>query len=538
MRLQSLAVVASLLHVTLGQADTSFENANFNAIDALKGLDVDVSTLPGVGNGGRTISPCASACAALTALYGQERVLAQNTPSYTNFSTSYYSFIQRDVRPFCVFKPADDKAVSVVVLLSRLTQCPFAVKSGGHAMFEGSSSFEGGITVSLESFNGISVSADKNVASVGAGLRWGPTYAKLAEQDLTVLGGRLFSIGVGGLTTGGGISYFANLRGWGCDNVASYDVITASGIKVNASPKNNPDLYWALRGGGPNFGIVTQFNFETLSVPGTDLWGGSRIFLETEFSAVLRAFTNVGNNSPQDRYAGQWIVWTINNGTKIASTELWYGKPGGDQAEIFQEYLAIPAISSSTQNRKLVEYSKSNDSPGSQRVIYYVMTFKNDEAMNNIAKDIFFEAAEKAGALRGGQLLAVFQSITVPQIENMAKNGGNPLGLKPEDGPLTLFLINLFWQDAADDDAIITLASDCLKAVKAEAVARGLASDFVYMNYAAEFQDVIASYGAENKARLQQIAKKYDPQGVFQKLSPGYFKLDRPATPGTDRFSF
>ncbi|TKX21561.1 hypothetical protein C1H76_6057 [Elsinoe australis] len=120
----------------------------------------------------------------------------------------------------------------------------------------------------------------------------------------------------------------------------------------------------------------------------------------------------------------------------------------------------------------------------------------------------------------------------------MAKNGGNPLGLKPEDGPLTLVVTNLFWTNPDDGDALFDITSDMLKKTKAEAAARGLANDFTYMNYAAQFQDVIASYGAENKARLQQIAKKYDPQGVFQTLSPGYFKLDRAAVPGTGRFSF
>ncbi|KAG8629152.1 hypothetical protein KVT40_003017 [Elsinoe batatas] len=530
-------LLASLLPATWAQVDSSSENADFNAIDALKSFDIDVSTLPGVGNGGRTISPCASACAALTSIYGSDQVLAQATGSYQNFITSYYSVIQREVRPFCVFKPVDDRAVSVVVLLSRLTQCPFAVKSGGHAMFEGSSSFEGGITVSLELLNSISVSADKNIASVGAGNKWGPTYTKLAEEDLTVLGGRVYDIGVGGLTTGGGISFFASLRGWGCDNVASYEVVTAAGAKVTASPKVNPDLYWALRGGGPNFGIVTQFNYETLELPGNALWGGSRILLESEFAAATRAFTNVGNNSPQDPLAGQWIAWIVNNGTKMASAELWYGKPGGDQAAIFSEYLAIPTIATTTQDRRLFEYTASIESPADQRVVYYTMTFRNDEAMNAIARDLHYEAAEEIAAA-GGLLVTVFQIITVPQIEKMSKNGGNPLGLKPEDGPLTLVGLNLFWQDAADDNALIDIASDLLKAIKAEAVIRGLANDYVYMNYAAEFQDVIASYGAENKARLQAIAKKYDPQGVFQKLSPGYFKLDRAATPGTDRFSF
>lgn len=315
-------------------------------------------------------------------------------------------------------------------------------------------------------------------------------------------------------------------------------VITAKGTKVNASPTQNADLYWALRGGGPNFGIVTQFNYETLAIQGTNMWGGQRAYLEPDFPAVLRAFTNVAKNSPEDKNAGQWIVFTMSNGTKVASTELWYGKPNGNQAKILSEYFAIPAISDTTQNRKVADYARSNDVAANLRAGFYTMTFKNDEAFHTIAKDIFYEAAAEAAKIRGATLINVFQSITKPQLENMAKNGSNPLGLKPEDGPLTLVVTNLFWTNPDDGDALFDITSDMLKKTKAEAAARGLANNFTYMNYAAQFQDVIASYGAENKARLQQIAKKYDPQGVFQTLSPGYFKLDRAAVPGTGRFSF
>lgn len=166
-------------------------------------------------------------------------------------------------------------------------------------------------------------------------------------------------------------------------------VITAKGTKVNASPTQNADLYWALRGGGPNFGIVTQFNYETLAIQGANMWGGQRAYLEPDFPAVLRAFTNVAENSPEDKNAGQWIVFTMSNGTKVASAELWYGKPNGNQAKILSEYFAIPAIGDTTQNRKVADYARSNDVAANLRDGFYTMTFKNDEAFHTIAKDIF-----------------------------------------------------------------------------------------------------------------------------------------------------
>ena len=118
--------------------------------------------------------------------------------------------------PYCILKVPDSTAVSVAILISRLTSCPFAAKSGGHAAFVGASNIEGGITISLENLNSIKVSSDKKTVAVGAGNKWAQVYSTLAKSDLAVIGGRVAPIGVGGLTTGGGISFFSNIYGWAC----------------------------------------------------------------------------------------------------------------------------------------------------------------------------------------------------------------------------------------------------------------------------------------------------------------------------------
>lgn len=110
------------------------------------------------------------------------------------------------------------------MLTSRVTQCKFAVKSGGHAAFAGASNIEGGVTLDLRKLNQIVVSADKKQTAVGAGNVWYDVYTKLQPMGLTVIGGRVSAIGVGGLTLGGGISFFSNRYGWACDNVNNYQV--------------------------------------------------------------------------------------------------------------------------------------------------------------------------------------------------------------------------------------------------------------------------------------------------------------------------
>jgi FAD/FMN-containing dehydrogenase len=114
-------------------------------------------------------------------------------------------------------------------------------------------------------------------------------------------------VGVPGLILGGGISHFSNKLGWACDNVASYELVTASGLAITVSAKTYSDLYWALRGGGNNFGIVT--NFKLNAFPQEELWGGQRVFLEDQFSRNMNAIYEFTiNGSPKDLDAAQIIV--------------------------------------------------------------------------------------------------------------------------------------------------------------------------------------------------------------------------------------
>lgn len=123
-------------------------------------------------------------------------------------------------------------------------------------------------------------------------------------------------------------------------------------------------------------------------------------------------------------------------------------------------------------------------------------------------------------------------------LEATKKNGGNPLGLAVEDGPLYIIQLSCWWENGEDDARMYQMISTVLERIKAVAVSEGVQNDYVYMNYASQFQDVVGSYGLENKAALNRIAAKYDPTGVFQKLQPGYFKLHGAPVPDSGYFSF
>ncbi|KAL8695588.1 MAG: hypothetical protein Q9224_003321 [Gallowayella concinna] len=103
-------------------------------------------------------------------------------------------------------------------------------------------------------FKGVQYDAANSVAKVGAGQRWGDVYKQLDAYNVTVVGGRVLDVGVGGLILGCGLSYLSDLHGLACDNVVNFEVVLANGSVVDANVKSNPELWWALKGGGNNFG--------------------------------------------------------------------------------------------------------------------------------------------------------------------------------------------------------------------------------------------------------------------------------------------
>jgi FAD/FMN-containing dehydrogenase len=427
--------------------------------------------------------------------------------------------------------PESARNVSIAVLLARSTQCPFATKSGGHAAFTGASNIEGGISISLEKLNEVSISTDWT-AVVGAGNVWRDVYTALQPTNVTVIGGRVSNIGVSGLTTGGGISFFSNVYGWACDNVASYEIVTAAGVIMTVSPDAYPDLYFALRGGGNNFGIVTKFDLNIVPLPGHLMWGGSRVSTPDQFPALTDAFIKVGRNSPSDPLAAQILsfAYVQAQNLSIASADLQYSTPDGASAPIFQEYLAIPAVVDSTFARTLTNLTEefASKNPSGFRETYWTATSQLSTEHLTFIKDVFYEELESIKDAAGLVPAATLQVITEGQLAGMIRHGGNPLGLSQANGPYLLLNLNTQWTSAADDERIFAFNRRVIDRSVARAKKMGIYEEYKYMNYASQFDDVIASYGAKNKARLIKVAKKYDPKGVFQRLVPGYFKLEGP----------
>ncbi|KAF3074195.1 Bifunctional solanapyrone synthase [Trichoderma lentiforme] len=473
-------------------------------------------------------SGCQLACGFLDFALPQHVSYPQSV-IYEFEESRYWSQQQELTRPSCRFSPTSAEEVSLAVLTFRVTQCKFAVKSGGHAAFAGASNIDSGVTIDLIHLNQLSLSADKTQASIGAGNVWYDVYTYLQPKNVTVIGGRVSAIGVGGLTLGGGMSFFSSQHGWACDNVNNYEVVLADGsIRQVSYSSAYSDLYWALRGGGNNFGIVTRFDLA--AYPQGDLWAGSDTFLYTNetAAAINNAFYYLGVNAPSDPYAQVIIAYAYAQAQDlfVIASDLQYAKPIANPP-ILQNFTSIPGAIASTLRvvdlaNLTVEFNNTN--PGGFRQTYWTFTVKNSASLMADMVAIYQEEVTAIKDVAGIVPSAVFQLITTDMTKHFSRNGGNPLGLAGQ-GPLNLINIDISWSNASDDERVLTAAQNMVDRSIAAARAQGLDHPYLYQNYASYQQDVFASYGADNLAKLKSISAKYDPQQVWQKLQPGYFKL-------------
>src|SRR5215213_3190914 len=188
------------------------------------------------------------------------------------------------IHPEAIALCADSTDVAEVLAFAQESQIPLAVRSGGHD-FIGRSTTEG-IVLDLTPMHALSVRG--GVATVEPGARLGKIYDRLDEHQLTLAAGCGSTVGISGLTLGGGIGVFGRKHGLTCDSLRSADVVLTEGDVVECNENRNPDLFWALRGGGGNFGVVTSLVFQTL--PAAEVTTFRLTWPHFEAEQVLRAW--------------------------------------------------------------------------------------------------------------------------------------------------------------------------------------------------------------------------------------------------------
>jgi FAD/FMN-containing dehydrogenase len=236
--------------------------------------------------------------AALAAIRGrfEGEVLEDGDAGYDDARKLFNAMIDR--KPRLIIRAVGVADVAAAVQLARETQLPFAIKGGGHSV-NGHAACDDGIMLDLSPMNAIVVDPERRTVVAQAGVTWGAFDAATQEHDLATTGGRVTTTGIAGLTLGTGSGWLERLHGYTADNLIAADVVTADGNAVRATEQENADLFWGLRGGGGNFGVVTSFEYRLHELPPL-MTGGMILWSADHAGDVLRFYREYIAEAPDE----------------------------------------------------------------------------------------------------------------------------------------------------------------------------------------------------------------------------------------------
>ncbi|KAI9694038.1 MAG: FAD-dependent monooxygenase ctb5 [Bathelium mastoideum] len=379
---------------------------------------------------------------------------------------------------------------------------------------------------------------DHETITVSPSKTWDQVFATLDAFDLATLGGRVGGVGVGGLTTGCGISYFSPRYGFTCDMVENFEVVLASGDIVNANATSHADLWKALRGGSNNYGIVTAITLKTF--PQGQFWGGQTFHSLGTRKANFKALENLIASHPYDRYVHFINTLVITNMTQawIVGNSLQYTKsdPPEPFPEVFKPFTDIqrvPIFPGGPDNTLRVdnhsdftlEYAAL--STYKKRWLFATISFGNSAEMMEEFFQLANETIQPFVTLPGFQLSMAYQPL--PTI--MSERNGAVDSLGPIQTEGNMFFIH--WAMAVDgseadtDGPFQSAVKDLFATANKKAKAKGVQRDYLALTYADSWQDPIGSRSKGTIEQMWKTSKKYDPSQLFQKQVPGGFKLPK-----------
>ncbi|KAJ3498437.1 hypothetical protein NLG97_g1122 [Lecanicillium saksenae] len=444
------------------------------------------------------------------------------------------------LHPGCVIAPTSTNEVSQAVKIIVKNKCQFSVKSGGHNANPGSNSIDRGVSIDLSKLNTVVLSADRSHVRLGSGATWGLAYDTLVNENIGFPGGVCGEVGVGGPSLGGGQSIFQARKGWIVDNILNYEVVLASGEIVNANQTSLPDLFKALKGGNTNFGIMTHADVASFDFDG--VWIGTNYVAINGLAApravmldkLTRAMVNLVSGSNEEKETLVQLLVLYPSGplgflAHVAGIGLTNAANVANPPAA-EEFLALPnRISFQSEHSNMSAYAHHNTQllPSGARESNAGITITNDFAT---MRELWDEYDKIYDALPyKTEVDWIIQFLPQPKIQqSYAKGrGGNSLGLDHIDKDQIEIWFQPRWRDAALDDMMKNAQQKFVAISEKVAKKHGTYSPFMYISYAAPHQQPLCGYGAESLAFLKKTATKYDPDGIFQTMMPGGFKLSK-----------
>ncbi|HEX7049661.1 MAG TPA: FAD-binding oxidoreductase [Longimicrobiales bacterium] len=416
-----------------------------------------------------------------------------------------------DRYPAAVVRPRGAADVIECVRIAREHDVPLAVRGGGHNV-AGFGTCDGGLVVDLTSMRAVRVDPVRKLARAGGGATWGDVDRETQAFGLAAPGGIVSATGIGGLTLGGGQGWLRRTLGMTCDSLVSADVVTADGHLLVASESENPDLFWALRGGGGNFGIVTSFEYRLHPV-GPLVAFAAPVYPLEKAPAILPAFREFAAAAP-DEVNLSATFWTlpaapafpehVHGRPVIVLGALFAGDPARGEAalrplrEIDEPVLDLSAILPYTAVQKLFDrFFPSGE------LRYYWKSLYLDRLDDDAVAEIVDHVSSRPSSLSMASVWALGGALPrVPATDTAAGN---------RDAPYLLEIL-ANWDGAAESNANIAWARGFFDAMAP------FGSGKTNLNFPGlgEDEDFVRAAFGPGYDRLLAAKRVYDPTNLFR----------------------
>jgi FAD/FMN-containing dehydrogenase len=433
-------------------------------------------------------------------------VIEPGSPEYIESTTVFNGMFER--RPAAILRPAGTADVIRAVGLARLSGLPLAIRGGGHSV-AGFSMCDGGIVIDTRGMKGIRVDPKKRTARAQAGLNWGEFDRETQAFGLATTGGRVTTTGVPGFTLGSGSGWLERKHGFAGDNLISADVVTADGDVVTATEDENSELLWGLRGGGGNFGVVTEMEFQLHEV-GPVVYGGLAAFDPDQSHELISMWRDISDDAPE---ALGWAVASITAPPAPFVPQEWHGRRmiaiagqfAGDLDEaerLMKPLRGLKPIVDLWQPMPYLAVQGLLD-PGNPYGARAYWRAYNVGGLDESTIDLFIE--------RATTIPSPFTAFIILGLGGaISRVGENDTALSGRSAPFNVHL-NGIWESAADDEANIAWIRETTTAFEPHIVP-GMA-----LNFTTEISDadIADSYGSKLQ-RLRTLKSTYDPTNLFR----------------------
>jgi FAD/FMN-containing dehydrogenase len=438
----------------------------------------------------------------------QGRVVSRDDQDYDEVRRVWNGMIDR--RPQLIVQAARAEDIAPVVAFARETGLPLAIRGGGHNV-AGNGTVDDGIVLDLGRLRSVEVEAEAGSVRVEAGATLGDLDRATEPFGLAVPVGVVSGTGIAGLTLGGGVGWLTRRYGLTIDNLVSAEVALASGELVRASADEHPDLFWGLRGGGGNFGVVTSFTFRAYPL-GPEVFAGTLIYRRPRWAEALRAYASWSEGAPDEvstivTFMVPPADWELGDQVQMFLGFAWAGADRrAGEAEIGRLRAASPPDAAVVEPTRWVAFQSAFDAamPKGVRAYWRNAWFRDLDA------PLIDAIVEGCGA----------QSWigTAADLHHM----GGAFGRVPEDATAfpdrsAGFWLNIygFWSDAADDDARTAWVKGFSDAVRPHALP-GQYVNFLGFDEGDPRRKALEAYGPAKLERLMSVKRRYDPENRFR----------------------